>query len=207
MPTSGSGKELISDVGYIAHLLSNLFKVNRTLTIFNGIHSRGVYGAVRCLTDVKVREENENYLAKNFPRTSSPCCCGFRLWQTRLCHLTLKIPPHDSMSGSRLRELATRMTALAGKPRRHSRRPQLPGCVEDFARKSFGPKEATATTTPGSYGWTVAILAGLVRLVGFSKSRYVDIWYGLANLVLRQADWPICRSRPIVGRLSVRRET
>jgi hypothetical protein len=62
----GSGKELISDVGYIAHL-RNPFKINRTLTIFNGIHSRGVYGAVRCLTDVKVREENENYLAKNFP--------------------------------------------------------------------------------------------------------------------------------------------
>jgi hypothetical protein len=62
----GSGKELISDVGYIAHL-RNPFKVNRTLTIFNGIHSRGVYGAVRCLTDASVREENENYLAQTFP--------------------------------------------------------------------------------------------------------------------------------------------
>jgi hypothetical protein len=63
----GEGKELISDVGYIAHL-RNPFKVNRTLTIFNGIHSRGVFGAVRCLTDASVREENEDYLAKRFPQ-------------------------------------------------------------------------------------------------------------------------------------------
>jgi hypothetical protein len=62
----GDGKELISDVGYFAHL-RNPFKVNRTLTIFNGIHSRGVYGAVRCLTDAKVRVENERYLADRFP--------------------------------------------------------------------------------------------------------------------------------------------
>ena len=62
----GNGKELISDVGYVAHL-RNPFKVNRTLTIFNGIHSRGVYGAVRSLTDVRVRVENERYLAERFP--------------------------------------------------------------------------------------------------------------------------------------------
>jgi len=62
----GNGKELISDVGYIARL-RNPFKVNRTLTIFNGIHSRGVYGAVRCLTDARVRVENEKYLAERFP--------------------------------------------------------------------------------------------------------------------------------------------
>jgi hypothetical protein len=33
----------------------------------NGIHSRGVYGAVRCLTDRRVREANEQYLAERFP--------------------------------------------------------------------------------------------------------------------------------------------
>jgi hypothetical protein len=60
------GKELISDVGYIARL-RNPFKVNRTLTICNGIHSRGVFGAVRCLTDLSVREENEKYIAERFP--------------------------------------------------------------------------------------------------------------------------------------------
>ena len=63
----GEGKELIADVGYIARL-RNPFKINRTLTICNGIHSRGVFGAVRCLTDASVREENEKYLADRFRR-------------------------------------------------------------------------------------------------------------------------------------------
>jgi transcriptional regulator with XRE-family HTH domain len=62
----GEGKELIADVGYIARL-RNPFKVNRTLTICNGIHSRGVFGAVRCLTDASVREENERYISDRFP--------------------------------------------------------------------------------------------------------------------------------------------
>jgi hypothetical protein len=62
----GEGKELIADVGYIARL-RNPFKINRTLTICNGIHSRGVFGAVRCLTDASVRDENERYVASRFP--------------------------------------------------------------------------------------------------------------------------------------------
>jgi hypothetical protein len=61
----GDGNELIADVAYIARL-RNPFKINRTLTICNGIHSRGVFGAVRCLTDASVREENEKYLANRF---------------------------------------------------------------------------------------------------------------------------------------------
>jgi hypothetical protein len=62
----GEGKELTSDVGYLVRL-RNPFRVNRTLTICNGIFSRGVFGAVRCLTDKSVREENEKYLADRFP--------------------------------------------------------------------------------------------------------------------------------------------
>jgi hypothetical protein len=62
----GGGKELVADVGYIARL-RNPFKVNRTLTICNGIFSHGVFGAVRCLTDASVREENEKYLDGRFP--------------------------------------------------------------------------------------------------------------------------------------------
>ena len=62
----GEGKQLLADVGYIARL-RNPFKVSRTLTICNGIYSRGVFGAVRCLTDASVREENERYLAERFP--------------------------------------------------------------------------------------------------------------------------------------------
>jgi hypothetical protein len=62
----GEGKELIADVGYLARL-RNPFQHSRTLTICNGIHSRGVFGAVRCLTDARVREANEKYLAQRFP--------------------------------------------------------------------------------------------------------------------------------------------
>jgi hypothetical protein len=62
----GDGEELVADVGYIARL-RNPFKVSRTLTICNGIFSRGVFGAVRCLTDVSVRDENEKYLTDRFP--------------------------------------------------------------------------------------------------------------------------------------------
>jgi hypothetical protein len=62
----GDGKELISDVGYLVRL-RNPFKIDRTLTICNGIFSRGVFGAVRCLTDANVRNENEKYLADKFP--------------------------------------------------------------------------------------------------------------------------------------------
>jgi hypothetical protein len=60
------GNELIEDVAFVARL-RNPFKISRTLTICNGIHSRGVLGAVRCLTDVEVRNANEDYLADRFP--------------------------------------------------------------------------------------------------------------------------------------------
>ena len=60
------GKELVADIGFIARL-RNPFKMNRTLTICNGIYSRGVFGAVRCLTDASVRDENERYIANRFP--------------------------------------------------------------------------------------------------------------------------------------------
>jgi hypothetical protein len=59
-------KELVADVAYVARL-RNPFQFNRTLTICNGIHSRGVLGAVRCLTEASVRMENDKYLADRFP--------------------------------------------------------------------------------------------------------------------------------------------
>jgi hypothetical protein len=62
----GGVVRLVADIGYLARL-RNPFRANRTLTICNGIFSRGVYGAVRCLTDARVREDNENYLADRFP--------------------------------------------------------------------------------------------------------------------------------------------
>lgn len=58
-------KELIEDVGLLARV-RNPYNSSRTLTLCNGIHSRGVLGAVRALTDVRVRDANESYLAERF---------------------------------------------------------------------------------------------------------------------------------------------
>jgi hypothetical protein len=62
----GKRRELTADVAYVAHLRSP-FHFNRTLTICNGIHSRGVLGAVGCLTDARVRATYDEYLADHFP--------------------------------------------------------------------------------------------------------------------------------------------
>jgi hypothetical protein len=58
--------ELIEDVGLLVRM-TNPLNSNRTLTMCNGIHSRGVLGAVRTLTDAMLRESNEKYIAQNFP--------------------------------------------------------------------------------------------------------------------------------------------
>jgi transcriptional regulator with XRE-family HTH domain len=59
--------ELIEDVALLARV-PNPFNGSRTLTICNGIHSRGVLGAVRSLTDARVRDANETYIADRFPK-------------------------------------------------------------------------------------------------------------------------------------------
>ena len=58
--------KLLEDVGLLVRM-PNPLNSNRTLTMCNGIHSRGVYGAVRSLTDARLRESNERYIAQNFP--------------------------------------------------------------------------------------------------------------------------------------------
>jgi len=65
----GTG-ELMEDVGLLVRR-PNPLNSNRTLTMCNGIHSRGVLGAVRTLTDARLRESNERYLARNFPEKHS----------------------------------------------------------------------------------------------------------------------------------------
>jgi len=69
----GTAKEpgvLLEDVAMLARV-PNPFNARRTLTYCNGIHSRGVLGAVRCLTDPAVREDNESYLEETFPDSDS----------------------------------------------------------------------------------------------------------------------------------------
>jgi hypothetical protein len=63
--TDESMTTLAEDVGLLARV-PNPLNVSRTLTICNGIHSRGVYGAVRSLTDAEVRDENERYISTQF---------------------------------------------------------------------------------------------------------------------------------------------
>lgn len=60
-----SKKVLMEDIGLLARV-PNPLNASRTLTICNGIHSRGVYGAVRALTDAQMREGNERYISTNF---------------------------------------------------------------------------------------------------------------------------------------------
>jgi hypothetical protein len=59
------GKVLVEDVGLFART-PNPSNVSRTLTICNGVFTRGVYGAVRCLTDSAVSFANYEYLASRF---------------------------------------------------------------------------------------------------------------------------------------------
>jgi hypothetical protein len=62
----GEGRRVLTeDVGLLARV-PNPLNASRTLTICNGIHSRGVYGAVRTLTDGEMRDGNERYISSNF---------------------------------------------------------------------------------------------------------------------------------------------
>jgi transcriptional regulator with XRE-family HTH domain len=61
----GPNRQLIEDVALFVRL-PNPNNSSRTLTLCNGIHSRGVLGAVRLLTDAEMREANESYLAAHF---------------------------------------------------------------------------------------------------------------------------------------------
>ncbi|HET9971219.1 MAG TPA: helix-turn-helix transcriptional regulator [Streptosporangiaceae bacterium] len=67
---NGSNGPLLEDVGLIVRR-PNPFNSSRSLTICNGIHSRGVLGAVRSLTDARLRDWNEKYIASNFPDQSN----------------------------------------------------------------------------------------------------------------------------------------
>jgi hypothetical protein len=62
----GGGKRVLTeDIGLLARV-PNPLNASRTLTICNGIHSRGVYAAARTLTDAELRDGNERYISSNF---------------------------------------------------------------------------------------------------------------------------------------------
>jgi hypothetical protein len=62
--------QLIEDVGLLARV-PNPLNSSRTLTICNGVHSRGVLGAVRSLTDARLRQCNERYISDHFGDSES----------------------------------------------------------------------------------------------------------------------------------------
>jgi transcriptional regulator with XRE-family HTH domain len=64
------GSALIEDVGLLVRT-RNPHNSNRSLTICNGIHSRGVLGSVRALTDERLRDSNERYIVENFSDPSN----------------------------------------------------------------------------------------------------------------------------------------
>ncbi len=68
--TEDEKPRLSEDIGLLARM-PNPLNSSFTLTICNGIHSRGVYGAVRSLTDSKLRASNERYIATNFGNARS----------------------------------------------------------------------------------------------------------------------------------------
>lgn len=61
----GATSRYVEDVGYFARV-PNPYNLTATLTICGGVHSRGVLGAVRMLTDSVHRERNEGYLGSRF---------------------------------------------------------------------------------------------------------------------------------------------
>ncbi|MGH3835397.1 MAG: XRE family transcriptional regulator [Pseudonocardiaceae bacterium] len=56
---------VVEDVGLLLRTLNPHYST-RTLTICSGVFTRGVYGAVRCLTDEGLRDENSAYLRSRF---------------------------------------------------------------------------------------------------------------------------------------------
>jgi hypothetical protein len=65
-----NGSTLMEDVGLLVRT-PNPLNSNRSLTICNGIHSRGVLGSVRALTDARLRDSNERYIVENFTDPSN----------------------------------------------------------------------------------------------------------------------------------------
>ena len=59
------GDRLLEDVALIARM-PNPFNSSTTVTICNGVFARGVYGAVRALTDDQLRRQNEAWLTERF---------------------------------------------------------------------------------------------------------------------------------------------
>ena len=96
----GGRKELVADVAYVARL-RNPFQYRRTLTICNGIHSRGVLGAVLVSLTRLFASTTRGTWRPSFRKVSSQYCCEQRLRATRPCPLIFEIQQYVCTSGNR----------------------------------------------------------------------------------------------------------
>ena len=69
---SGGRKILREDVALFARAV-NPFNQKRFVTICNGMYGRGVYGAVRALTDERFRDRNMEYIQAHFANSEAFC--------------------------------------------------------------------------------------------------------------------------------------
>ena len=69
---SGGRKILREDVALFARAVSP-FNRKRYVTICNGMYGRGVYGAVRALTDERFRDRNMEYIQARFENSAAFC--------------------------------------------------------------------------------------------------------------------------------------
>lgn len=61
----GDRRTLTRDIAHF-YRSPNPFNHKRTVTVLNGMFSRGTFGAVRALTDTRFRDRNEEYVQKRF---------------------------------------------------------------------------------------------------------------------------------------------
>jgi hypothetical protein len=91
-------KVLVEDIAHFFRAPSP-YGHDRTITICNGSYSRGVYGAVRALTDAQVRDENESYVAQRFGDATE-----FGILTKVIIMNGVTVTPNWNMADSRLHE-------------------------------------------------------------------------------------------------------
>jgi transcriptional regulator with XRE-family HTH domain len=64
-PQLDSNGQLVQDVAHF-YRGPNPFNTKRTVTICNGMYSRGTWGVVRALTDARFRDRNDTFLTRHF---------------------------------------------------------------------------------------------------------------------------------------------
>lgn len=68
----GDDRRVVEDIGMIARMPSPV-DPTLTLTLFSGVYTRGVYGAVRILTDSEIGPDNADWLADRFGGAPAWC--------------------------------------------------------------------------------------------------------------------------------------